>query len=48
MIRYCDFCKQEIIHEQTVYELRIENQDKAVLEHKTACEPCLSAWPDRR
>jgi hypothetical protein len=42
MKRYCDYCDHEILYEQTVYELRIENQDQGILKHETLCSNCLS------
>ena len=42
MKRYCDYCDREILYEETVYELRIENQNKGILEHETLCSNCLS------
>jgi len=42
MKRFCGYCDREIIYEETVYELRIENQDKGILERETLCSKCLS------
>lgn len=42
MKRFCDHCEREILYEQTVYELRIENQNIGQLERKTLCRNCLS------
>jgi hypothetical protein len=41
MKRFCDYCDREILYEETVYELRIENEGAGVLERETLCEPCL-------
>lgn len=41
MKRYCDECDREILYEETIYELRIENQDKGILDRETLCERCL-------
>jgi hypothetical protein len=46
MKHYCEICDREILYDETVYELRIENQDHGILEHKIMCVGCLSAWPD--
>jgi len=42
MKRYCDHCEREILYEETIYELRIENQDKGILDRETLCSKCLS------
>jgi hypothetical protein len=41
MKRYCDRCDRQIRYEETVYELRVENEGAGVLERETLCEPCL-------
>jgi hypothetical protein len=42
MKRFCDYCDREILYEETIFELRIENRDKGILEYETLCENCLS------
>ncbi len=42
MKRYCDHCNRKILSEQTVYELRIENRDKGILDRETLCPSCLT------
>jgi hypothetical protein len=42
MKRYCDHCERERLFEQTVYELRIKNRNKRILDRETLCLSCLS------
>ncbi len=45
MKRFCDHCDSEILFEETIYELRIENRDKGILETEELCVACLSDYP---